>query len=242
MNNQSGKQHSLGQSRIKQKLTLIQLADSFFPSGTYTLSHGLEFLIQQERIQHPGEITSFVQVLLHHKIATCDLVALIHTYNASAANNIEKIKQIAAQLHAQTLIETTRKTQIQSGRALLTVARSTWKHSQLKVLERDRALHQFYCLHPIVFGVVGKVADLNAADTALAFLHGFVTGVLSAAIRLGSLGHLQAQEILLQLSPDIETAFHTASTMDLADMWSCTPTIDLAQMSHTQLSSKQFAS
>lgn len=229
-------------STIRQKLTLIQLADSFFPSGSYTLSHGLESLIQQGKIQQPENIASFIQVLLRNKIATCDLVALIHAYNASAVNDPEEIKNIAAQLHAQTLIETTRKTQIQSGRALLMVAQSTWKHPRLEILERDLALNRFYCLHPIIFGVVGNIADLNTTDTALAFLHGFVTGVLGAAIRLGSLGHLQAQQILLQLAPDIETAYHTASSMDLAEMWSCTPTIDLAQMRHSKLSSKLFAS
>ncbi|MEL6788022.1 MAG: urease accessory UreF family protein, partial [Cyanobacteria bacterium J06607_15] len=84
--------------------------------------------------------------------------------------------------------------------------------------------------------------DLNQTDTALAFLHGFVTGVLGAAIRLGSLGHLQAQQILLDLSAEMETAYQTASTMNLAAMWSCTPTIDIAQMRHSRLNSRLFAS
>jgi urease accessory protein len=229
-------------STIKQKLTLIQLADSFFPSGSYTLSHGLESLIQQGKIEQPEDIASFIQVLLRYKISTCDLVALIHAYDASAVNDPEEMKNIAAQLYAQTLIEATRKTQIQSGRALLMVAQSTWQHPRLETLDRERALNQFYSLHPVVFGVVGNIAGLNATDTALAFLHGFVTGVLGAAIRLGSLGHLQAQQILLQLAPDIETAYYTASPMDLDEMWSCTPTIDLAQMHHSRLSSRLFAS
>ena len=229
-------------STIKQKLTLIQLGDSFFPSGSYTLSHGLESLIQQEKIQQPENITSFLRILLHQKIATCDLVALIHAYNAATADDLEETKRIAALLYAQTLIETTRKTQIQSGRALLMVAQSTWKHPLLEILDRDRALDRFYCLHPVVFGVVGKIAGLNVTDTALAFLHGFTTGVLGAAIRLGSLGHLQAQEILLQLALDIEAAFYTASEMDLDDMWACTPTIDLAQMHHQLLATRMFAS
>lgn len=229
-------------STIKQKLTLIQLADSFFPSGSYTLSHGLESLIQQGKIQQSEDISDFLRILLHNKIATCDLVALIHGYQATRANDLATIKQVATRLYAQTLIETTRKTQIQSGRALLMVAQSTWKHPLLAILDRDRALNQFHCLHPVIFGVVGKVADLNPTDTALAFLHGFVTGVLGAAIRLGSLGHLEAQQILLQLAPDLETAYNTASGMNLDEMWSCTPTIDMAQMAHSKLKTRLFAS
>ncbi|MEO0845137.1 MAG: urease accessory UreF family protein [Cyanobacteria bacterium J06648_1] len=229
-------------SNIKQKLTLIQLADSFFPSGSYTLSHGLESLIQQGKIQQPEDITDFLKILLRYKTATCDLVALVQAHQASVNSNVVRITAIAAQLQALTPIETIRKTQLQSGRALLMVAQSTWKHPLLEVLEQQRAVNQFDCLHPVVFGVVGSIADLNQTDTALAFLHGFVTGVLGAAIRLGSLGHLQAQQILLDLSAEMETAYQTASTMNLAAMWSCTPTIDLAQMRHSRLNSRLFAS
>ena len=228
-------------STIRQKLTLIQLADSFFPSGSYTLSHGLESLIQQDKIQQPQDIIDFLRILLHQKIAPCDLVSLIHAYHAGVQAEIAKIEYIAELLYAQTLIETTRKTQTQSGRALLMVAQSTWQDPLLDVLDRDRALNRFYCLHPVVFGVVGRVAGLNVIDTALGFLHGFVTGVLGAAIRLGSLGHLQAQTILLELAPEIETAYQTASAMDLDEMWTCAPTIDIAQMHHNRLDSRLFA-
>jgi len=228
-------------STIKQKLALVQLADSFFPSGSYTLSHGLESLIQQGRIQQPQDITDFLQILLHQKIAPGDLVALVHAYHASAKAEVDKIKYIAELLHFQTAIANIRKTQTQSGRALLMVAQSTWQDPLLDTLARDRALNRFYCLHPVVFGVVGRVAGLNEADTVLAFLHGFVTGVLGAAIRLGSLGHLEAQIILVQLASDIETAYQTASAMDLEEMWTCAPAIDIAQMRHSRLTSRLFA-
>ena len=230
------------QSAIRQKLALMQLSDSFFPSGSYTLSHGLESLVQQDKIQQPEDLTEFLQILLHNKIATCDLVALIHAYRASTVNDLEMVKQVDAQLFAKTLIATTRKTQCQSGRALLMVAQSTWQNKQLELLEYDRLVNQFYCLQPIVFGVVGNIASLNETDTALAFLHGFVSGLMGAAIRLGILGHLQAQQILLRLAPDIEAAYHTASNMRLDEMWSCTPAIDLAQMHHPRLVSRLFAS
>ena len=230
------------QSAIKQKLALMQLSDSFFPSGSYTLSHGLESLVQQDKIQQPEDLTVFLQILLHNKIATCDLVALIHAYQASTVNDLEMVKQVDAQLFAKTLIATTRKTQCQSGRALLMVAQSTWQNKQLELLEYDRLVNQFYCLHPVVFGVVGNIAGLNKTDTTLAFLHSFVSGLMGAAIRLGILGHLQAQQILLQLAPDIEAAYHTASNMRLNEMWSCTLAINLAQMRHPRLVSRLFAS
>lgn len=229
-------------STIAQKLALMQLADSFFPSGAYTLSHGLESLIQQQQIKQSEDLISFIQILLSYKIATCDLVALLHAYNGSVADNLATIITADNQLFAQTLIATTRKTQQQSGRALLMVAQNTWQHQQLTKLEQAQASNQFYCLHPIIFGVVGNIIGLSAIDTALGFIHGLVTGILSAAIRLGILGHRKAQKILFQLAPEIEAVYLKAASLNLDQMCSCTPTIDIAQMRHSQLSMRLFAS
>jgi urease accessory protein len=234
--------HSIQKSTIKQKLTLMQLSDSFFPSGSYTLSHGLEALIQNNQIQHPQDFVTFLRILLANKISTCDLVALIHSHQASAAKDLSKVRQTDAQLFAQTAIAISRQTLRKSGRALLMVAQSTWQDEQLATLAQAAQGDRFNCLHPIVFGVVGNIAGLNLTDTALAFLHGFVTGLLGAAIRLGILGHLQAQQISQNLAADIETALLTASSIKLEQMWSCIPTIDLAQMRHAQLNTRLFAS
>jgi urease accessory protein len=196
---------------IAQKLALMQLADSFFPSGSFTLSHGLESLIQTKQIQNPDDLMVFFKLLLGNKIATCDLVALTHAHRGSRDGELTAVREADSQLFAISLIETTRQTQRQSGRALLMVAQQTWHDELLKILDRDRALGQFNCLHPVVFGVVGKIAGLNETDTMLGFLHGFVTGLLGAAIRLGVLGHLQAQQILLQLAPDLASACDRSS-------------------------------
>ena len=229
-------------STIEQKLTLMQLSDSFFPSGSYTLSHGLESLVQQDRIQQPEDLIAFLRILLHNRIGSCDLIALIHSYKGSAANDLAKVREVDVRLFAQNAIAINRQAQRQSGRALLMVARSTWHNEQLETLSRDPISHDFNSLHPVVFGVVGNIADLSLTDTALAFLHGFITGLLGAAIRLGILGHLQAQQISLELAGDIKTVLEISFSMDLDCMWSCTPTIDLAQMRHSQLNTRLFAS
>lgn len=220
----------------------MQLSDSFFPSGSYTLSHGLESLVQSKQIEQPEDFVTFVRILLHNKIGTCDLVALMHSYRGSAVEDLSKVKEVDARLFAQTAIAISRQTQRQSGRALLMVSQSTWQNKQLETLAQERVANNFNCLHPIVFGVVGNIAGLSLSDTALAFLHGFITGLLGAAIRLGILGHLQAQQMSLDLAADMETVLLAASSMDLDLMYSCTPAIDLAQMRHANLNTRLFAS
>ena len=229
-------------SPIQQKLALLQLADSFFPTGSFTISHGLETLVQTKQIQTVSELETFLQLLLKYKIATCDLVALVYAHRASKENDLSTVRYIDQQLFAQTLIKTTREMQHKTGRALLMVASATWQDEQLQILTQDTAQKNIYCLHPIIFAVVSQVAGISEEDAALAFLHGFTTGLLGAAIRLGILGHIQAQQLLRQLAPNIEEVYHIANKLKLDQMNSTTPTIDLAQMQHQTLQRRLFAS
>ncbi len=220
----------------------MQLADSFFPSGAYTLSHGLESLVQSKAITSAEEIETFVRLLLCQKVGSTDMVALAHAYRASQSGDFTTIRDIDALLFAQTPIEKTRIAQRQSGRALLMVAGNTWPHPQLAALTEQSAASEINCLHPVVFAVVAQVAGLDQQASLVAFVHGFVTGLLGAAIRLGAIGHLQAQQVRSAIAPDMASVCQSAATLSLDEMWSCTPLIDLAQMRQAKLSRRLFAS
>lgn len=226
---------------LSQKLALLQLADSFFPSGSFTLSHGLEALVQEGQLHSSEDLQIFLRLLLRNKIGPADLVALIHAYRGSAKGDLEAVREADRQLFAQTLIEKTRKMGHKSGQALLMVASKTWPNFLLETLEKEAASGKIYGLHPVIFAVVGRVAGLSEQDTVLAFLHSLVTGLLGAAIRLNVLGHLQAQKTLSQLAPDLEATYQIATELKLDQMWSYTPAIDLAQMRHQKLTYRLFA-
>ena len=220
----------------------MQLADSFFPSGSYTLSHGLESLVQSGRITAADDIETFIRLLLCNKVGGTDLVALAHAYVASAGDDVGAIEEIDARLFAQTPIEKTRTAQRQSGRALLMVAGKTWPCAQLERLSMQTAKGEINCLHPVVFAVVAQVAGLGQSEALAAFVHGLVTGMLGAAIRLGAIGHLQAQQVRLAVADDMAAVCEEAGRLKLDEMWSCTPMIDFAQMRQARLSRRLFAS
>ncbi|MGD1712972.1 urease accessory protein UreF [Dapis sp. BLCC M172] len=228
-------------TEIPEQLALMQLSDSFFPSGSFTFSHGLETLVQTGKIQSKQEILYFLQILLRNKVGVSDVVALIQSYRGIKNGNLEAVREADQQLFIQTAIAKNRETQRQSGRALLMVASSTWQDERLEILNQEAVRGKIHCLHPVIFGAITSVAGLKEPDAVLAFLHGLVTNILGAAIRLGILGHIQTQQILLQLVPDIEAVCSTAVSMNLEQMWSCTPFIDIAQMQHPKLPQRLFA-
>lgn len=222
-----------------QQLALMQLADSFFPSGTYTLSHGLETFVQTGEITSSQELRDMIELALWQKVGSSELVALIHTHRASQQGNISAIAPIEQSLWSQTLVATTRDSLLRSGRALLRVATPVWSDSQLETLS-SRESH-CYGLHPIIFAVVSRAATLEEDQTALAYLHGFVTGIMGAAIRLGILGHIQAQQLRLDLAPTMAQVCEEAAQKELAQMGSFAPILDIAQIEQGHLSQRSFA-
>ncbi|WP_009630798.1 urease accessory protein UreF [Synechocystis sp. PCC 7509] len=227
-------------SLIVQQMALMQLSDSAFPSGSFTLSHGLESLVYSGQIKTADDFQEFLKLLLYNKIGTSDLVALLNAHRASINNDLVEIRRADLRLFASTTIAQTRETQRKSGRALLMVAQSVWNDEQLQTLAVDTATGTIQCLHPVIFAVVGRTALLNESDTMLAFVHSFIASLANAAIRLGVLGHIQAQVVINAIAFDIEPIINNAISMTLDDIRSCTPAIDIAQMRHKYLSQRQF--
>lgn len=223
-----------------RRLALMQLSDSFFPSGSFTLSHGLESLQQTGTVRSPAHVEEFLRLLLTYKIGTSDLVALTHAYRAAAEADFSTLQKADSRLFTQTLIEETRTTQQKSGRALLMVAGSTWDAPLLETLMAEISADRFHGMHPIVFGVVGHIAGLDERDTQLAFAHNLTTGLAGAAIRLGLMGHMQAQQILRSLAPTITAIVQQAQSLTLDEMSSWTPAIDIALMQHKHSDRRLF--
>lgn len=226
--------------QLDRRFALMQLSDQFFPSGSFTLSHGLETLVQTQHVQSAEDLYSFLRLLLHNKVGSSDLVAVSQAYRASVTEDFPALCAIDAALYAQTPIQAVRDTQRRSGRAILMVATSVWQNSQLSTLSTHVESGQMQGLHPILFAAIGQVAGLTEEDTLFAFLHGFLGSLCSAGIRLGVLGHIKAQIILKDMATDLETLACRAKSMELADIWSGTPFLDIAQMTHGQLPRKLF--
>ena len=49
------------------ELTLMQLSDSFFPSGMYTMSNGLETVFDQKRVRSESDVHDFLENILEQQ-------------------------------------------------------------------------------------------------------------------------------------------------------------------------------
>ena len=165
----------------KSLLTLLQLTDSFFPTGAFAHSFGLETYVQRELVNDPETFEMFLRSTLHHGIRNGDAVAIGLTYKAT---EIEKVVDLDARLTAMKVARESREGSIKIGKQFLRNA---------AILERNEMLEGYAegvrsggCAghHAIAYGLVASAAkiDLFSADTRLSTRPRRRTGIRRGAI------------------------------------------------------------
>jgi len=72
-------------------LSLLQLSDSFFPTGLYTMSNGLETVFSEKKIVGIDDLYELIKTNIKQQIGPADCVALACAYDFTSSNNLKKI-------------------------------------------------------------------------------------------------------------------------------------------------------
>ena len=94
--------------------------------------------------------------------------------------------------------------------------------------------------HPVVIAVCSSVLGIEKEKAAMMLLYGFTVSTIGAALRLGLVDHIQSQQILHKLKPNITSTIEKFMSIPLENMWQFAPQYDLIQMTHEQKFSKMF--
>jgi urease accessory protein len=231
-------------------LRLLQLADSGFPSGAYTLSSGIETLIAGGAIGNADDLASFVRVQLMAKFARSDLIALLAAHDAGGEpadgaaidEQVDRILAIDRRLTAAKIAADDRLGSARVGRRLATeIARLTPSSAIsgfLDAIEDRRTAGNA----AVAFGLAGRALGIESRHTALAASSALVIGLGAAAVRLGLIGHGTAQRLISGMAPDIAAAVDTAARGHWNDLWPSAPQIEVALAAHETAAVRQFMS
>lgn len=220
-------------------LSMLQLADSFFPAGTYTMSNGLEALSKRKKIG-AGELQALVRTHLERQVGPADCCALGAAYESARSGKVEGTIQADWALYAAKLVEEVRNASARSGASL---ARCVAFFSDDKTLaEYVKAVNEKKTggMYPVALGVACAALQIPKHEAGAMFLYSFCVGMAGAALRLGVIDHVAAQKMLHELGPAIVTVARENVDKPLEQMWQFAPAIDVTQMEHERLDSKMF--
>jgi urease accessory protein len=217
-------------------LVLLQHGDSFFPSGGFASSWGLETLYAERQVRDAATLASFVDGQLRCRWAVCDRAALRRVYQAG--ENLEAVMEIDEEVEVMSLARDLREASRRAGRALLRVHSQLGTTQAMAYLERIRG-GQAYGHVPIAQGLVWRhlTSDVAAAETLAGHL--LCVAFVSAAIRLGCVSHIDAQQVLTRAHATLNEVLQLPPP---SDMSSFTPAADIAMMRHEVQEVRLFAS
>lgn len=222
-------------------LAILQLADSFFPSGMVTLSHGLEaFVSLQPHSQK--EIPRLLEDYLVGKVAPLDLVAYVHAYHAAEAADEERLHTIDDYLTVSLLPHELRQGSARCGRALLETLRPLMDSSVVRNFAAGVNRGRSAGNAPVCLGLSCAQWQIPLRAGGIVLLYTFTISFLGAALRLGCLGHREVQRLVLNLRPRLPTLVDLALSRDLEEMSSFAPLADIRAMQHAYLPVRLFSS
>jgi urease accessory protein len=223
-------------------LAALQLGDAFLPTGAYTLSQGLESMVQLGWVVTRADLEETLEVYLREQIGPADAVATANACRASACGDIATLVSIDRHVIALKLPRELREATGRTGRNLLHAATRMVSAPSLSDYSTLVAAGGAAATYPVVLGIVGQVMGLSVRQTSMVCLYSATVGMLGAALRLMRIDHITIQEILSNARPLIADLATTAETRAWQEMRSTGLQLDIAAMTHEQAQVRLFSS
>jgi urease accessory protein len=218
-------------------LTALQYGDSFFPSGGTAFSWGLEALCADRQVTSADDVRRFLEGQLRQRWATCDRLFLVAAHRVS--ENLDAVTALDHLLEAMTLPRELREGATRAGGALLSIHERLGTAGARDYRARMRAGEAPGHL-PVVQGLLLAGVGLEERAAATVSAHALSVSVVSAALRLSIITHVDAQRIL-SATRGLLAALLAEPVPDVAQAAVYTPATDVAAMRHESQTARLFA-
>ncbi|WP_394848786.1 urease accessory protein UreF [Pendulispora brunnea] len=212
-----------------------QLADSAFPAGGFAHSGGLEATWQL------GAVRDF-EAYLDPSLWQTGSLALPFVRAACAGRDLVELDALSDATLSNHVANRASRAQ---GRAFWATARDVFDENDAvrALAERLRGHSMRLSMHYApVFGVTLGALGLDAREACSVYLHTALRGILSAAVRLGIVGPLEAQRLQAARADLLERVLASCADLQPEDAAQTFPLADACSALHDGLYARLFQS
>lgn len=226
---------------VSEGLHMMQLSDSFFPTGLFATSNGIETLFFEREISTAAELLELNKVMIEQRLGPSECIILANAYDSATEENFGQIEEIDEIDCSMRTNKETREASIRSGNQLARCVK--------EFLDTDKTLNWYSdSLHdgkvvggyPVSFGICCNALNIGKEKAVTMFLYGFVVSTVGAALRLGMIQHFEGQRIIHQIKPLITKTVKENLNKQPTDIWQFIPQMEIFQMHHEKMDSKMF--
>ncbi|MEO8048161.1 MAG: urease accessory UreF family protein [Nitrospirota bacterium] len=219
----------------------LRFVDSFFPSGGYAFSSGLEAAVQGGAVRNAEELSRYVVESLTTGMGEREAVTVGIAHEAYVSGVLDMAFKTDKELEAMKLGRESRTASRQMGRQVMRLAanqlaRQPLIEDYLAVVEAEQTPGHL----AVSLGLTLAAAGWSKEDTIAAFLYHTATGYVAAAMKLLPIGQREGQRLLESWLEVIERVSLNASHQQVLQSWS--PIQDIYAMRHSRLESRLFRS
>lgn len=256
-----------GRAELSTLLLALQFTDSSFPSGMYTLSHGLEGLRQLGTVEGgtvkggagagARSVAEAVHGILRYSAGPAEATALALAWAAThelapppAANPactdtaalLAALTRIDRRLHATRLTREFRDGATRTGKQVLDLAAELLDDPVVSAWNDHVRARRSPGSQSVVMGVVYARGGLSRREAVAADLTALVISLSGAALRLRLADHRTAQALVRGAAPVIAEVADAAVGRSLEELGGFAPVLDLASCHHERADARLFAS
>ena len=221
-----------GSSGMVHLARLLQFADSTLPIGSFAFSNGLESALQTGVVSAPESLLKYVDLILR-QTARMDGIALLHAHRAACAGDYAAVLEADDELFCRRVGEEQQMMLTRVGKKfaelVLKIMPSPMLQRWLDDIRREAAPG---CL-PIGQALALAHMGVDEVEAFVMHQYGIASMILSAALRLMRIDHLDTQRILFTAQARVEGDYQAVRELSLDEMASFAPVFDVLIAHHT---------
>lgn len=221
---------------------LLQAGDSFYPTGSYAHSFGLEGLVQEGVVHDRATLREFLRLSALPALRQAELPLAAHAWRALGEENWKQVGELCR-------LSSALKTSREARTATENIGR---QRTELMAALRPHPLAEAYLKRAVAEGwpfsaavaaaLEGRVLGAPLPAVLGGVYYASLAAMLSAAMKLLRLGQNASQLLLTELLKEAPAIIAAAERVPLPEIGWFNPWLDIAAARHETADSRMFIS
>ena len=210
-----------GKKDLKESLQILQTWFSpSFPVGSFSYSHGLEAMINDNLIKSKEDILEYLKCILKYGSGKNDIILIKYAYQG------EEINDLALSLcpTKERKIES-----IEMGNAFRKVLEDSWNY---KIQENTA--------YPVSVGKAAKYFKIPLNLTIISYLQSFASNLINVCIKHIPIGQKVGQDCIIQMYDLIREIENESKNLELEDLGGVCFNSDIYSIKHENLKTRIY--
>ena len=206
---------------LKESLQILQTWFSpSFPIGSFSYSHGLEAMINDNLIKSKEDILDYLKCILKYGTGKNDIILMKYTYQG------EELNDLALSLcpSKERKIES-----IEMGNAFRKVLEDSWNY---KIQENTA--------YPVSVGKAAKYFKIPLNLTIISYLQSFASNLINVCIKHIPIGQKVGQDCIIQMYDLIREIENESKNLELEDLGGVCFNSDIYSIKHENLKTRIY--